>query len=84
MIRHFQSDQVAYRGGRGMNISAVNRTQSSDTKPKTDKMGVLLAQRAIETARQNQTAGGSNRTEKAEGGKSFAHPYLGHNVDIYV
>ena len=67
-----------------MNFSAVNRAQSSDVKPKTDKMGVILAQRAIEAARQNQTAGGSNRTEKAEGGKSFAHPFLGHNVDIYV
>ncbi len=69
-----------------MNISAVNRTQSSDIKSKTDKMGVLLAQRAIEAARQNQTAdGSSNRTEKkTESGKSFAHPYLGHNVDIYV
>ncbi len=68
-----------------MNFSAVNRAQSSDVKPKTDKMGVILAQRAIEAARQNQTAGGSsNRSEKTEGGKSFAHPYLGHNVDIYV
>lgn len=68
-----------------MNVSAVNRTQSSDVKPKSDKMSVILAQRAIEAARQNQTAGGSsNRTEKTEGGKSFAHPYLGHNVDIYV
>ena len=67
-----------------MNISAVNRTQSSDVKPKADKMGVLLAQRAIEAARQNQTAGGSNHAEKKTGGKSFAHPFLGHNVDIYV
>ncbi|MHC1762352.1 MAG: hypothetical protein AB9917_23110 [Negativicutes bacterium] len=66
-----------------MNVSAVNRTQSSDVKPKTDKMGIILAQRAIEAARQNQTAGAGG-TEKKEDGKSFAHPYLGHNVDIYV
>ena len=68
-----------------MNVSAVNRTQSSDVKPKPDKMGVILAQQAIEAARQNQTAGGgSNHAEKKAGGKSFEHPYLGHNIDIYV
>lgn len=65
-----------------MNISAVNRVQNSDVRTKTDRMGVFVAQRAIEAARQNQGVDGAEK--KTGVAKSFAHPYLGHNVDIYV
>ena len=57
-----------------MNVSGADRTQTN----KTDKMGVIVAQRSLEAARQNQ------ESEKSGNGKKFSHPYLGHNVDIYV
>ena len=57
-----------------MNVSGADRIQTN----KTDKMGVIVAQRSLEAARQNQESG------KTQNGKKFAHPYLGHNVDIYV
>ena len=64
-----------------MDVSAVNRIQSADFRPKADKIGLLVAQKTLESARQNQESG---RTERTGAAKSYAHPYLGHNVDIYV
>jgi hypothetical protein len=65
-----------------MNISTVNSSSTVDTKLKSAKMGVLVAQRSLEAARQNQEGGsGADGTSNA---KRFAHPFLGHNVDIYV
>ena len=64
-----------------MDVSAVNRIQSADFRPKADKIGLLVAQKTLESARQNQESG---RTERAGAAKRHAHPYLGHNVDIYV
>jgi len=63
-----------------MNVSAINKMQSADFRPKSDKIGLLVAQKTLESARQNQEAGSSERG----GAKRQAHPYLGHNVDIYV
>lgn len=63
-----------------MEVSAINRAQIPPVKPKTDKLGVMVAQRSLEAARQNQESAGT----KGAGAKQFDHPYLGHNVDIYV
>lgn len=64
-----------------MNVSGIGRAQTATVQPKTGKIGVMVAQRSIEAARQNQAI-----SEAAKNGetKQFAHPYLGHNVDIYV
>ena len=64
-----------------MNISAIDRSQSAKVKPKSDKMGVMVAQRSLEAAMQNQAKEKAGLASQAKG---FAHPYLGHNVDIYV
>ena len=63
-----------------MNISAINQVRSTDLRPKADKIGLLVAQRTLESARRNQEAAGNDRNIA----KRHAHPYLGHNVDIYV
>jgi hypothetical protein len=68
-------------GGTAMDVSAVNKIHSADFRPKADKIGLLVAQKTLESARQNQETGGTVRTGAA---KRHAHPYLGHNVDIYV
>jgi hypothetical protein len=68
-------------GGKAMDVSAVNKIPSADYRPKADKIGLLVAQKTLESARQNQETGGTGRTG---GAKRHAHPYLGHNVDIYV
>lgn len=65
-----------------MNISTVNSSQTMDTKLKSGKMGVLVAQRSLEAARQNQEGGSSK--DSTSSSKRFSHPFLGHNVDIYV
>ena len=64
-----------------MNVSGVGRAQPAGVQPKTGKIGIIVAQRSIEAARQNQAI-----SEAAKNGetKQFVHPYLGHNVDIYV
>jgi len=62
-----------------MAISAVDRTRTSEVTSKTEK--IRIAQRSIEAARQNQE---SSETPRTGSTKKFAHPYLGHNVDIYV
>ena len=64
-----------------MNVSGIGRAQTAVVQPKTGKIGVIVAQRSIEAARQNQAI-----SEAAKNGetKQFVHPYLGHNVDIYV
>ena len=64
-----------------MNISAVNRAQTPNVKLNTAKIGVMVAQKSLEAARQNQETSGGDRTGNAQ---SFSHPFLGHNVDIYV
>ncbi len=64
-----------------MNVAGVGRAQTATVQTKTDKIGIIVAQRSIEAARQNQAAG---EAASAKGSKLFAHPYLGHNVDIYV
>ena len=64
-----------------MDVSTVNRIQSADFRPKSDKIGLLVAQKTLESARQNQESGAADRTGAA---KRHAHPYLRHNVDIYV
>ena len=64
-----------------MNVSSVNRAQTPNVKLNTDKIGVMVAQKSLEAARQNQESSGSGRTGNAQ---SFTHPFLGHNVDIYV
>ena len=63
-----------------MNISAINQMRSTDLRPKADKIGLLVAQKTLESARQNQETNGSGRNNA----NRHAHPYLGHNVDIYV
>ena len=63
-----------------MDISAINQMRSNDLRPKADKIGLLVAQTTLESARQNQEATGSGRNNA----NRHAHPYLGHNVDIYV
>jgi hypothetical protein len=73
--------QIPQRRGQGMDVSAVNRARTSDVRPRPDKIGIMVAQKTLEAARQNQESSGTSR---AEGAKKFAHPYLGHNVDIYV
>ena len=61
-----------------MDVSAVGRAQSTQVKPKNDKLGVIVAQKSLEAAMQNQSK------ERVNAAKEFPHPYLGHNVDIYV
>lgn len=63
-----------------MNISAMKPLQSADLRPKADKIGLLVAQKSLEAARQNQ----QSETVRPERPSRFNHPYLGHNVDIYV
>jgi len=62
-----------------MDISAVERTRAPESTLKSEK--IRVAQQTIEAARQNLA---SNETMKTGSAKKFAHPYLGHNVDIYV
>ncbi len=64
-----------------MNISAINYSRISDVRPKTDKIGVMVAQKSLEAAKQNQESVGTGRTGSVN---DFSHPFLGHNVDIYV
>lgn len=64
-----------------MNISAVDHSRISDLRPKTDKIRVMVAQKSLEAARQNQESVGTGKTGSVN---NFAHPFLGHNVDIYV
>jgi len=64
-----------------MNVSSGNRIQTADVGPTKNKIGVLVAQRSLEAARQNQESDGIVQGNKS---KIFAHPFLGHNVDIYV
>lgn len=64
-----------------MNVSPINRTQPQAAKVKNDKLSILVAQRSLEAASQNQTKG---KSDQAGSSLKFAHPYLGHNVDIYV
>ena len=47
-----------------MDVSAVNRTQSATVQPMTGKLGVIVAQRSIEAARQNQAVGSAGNPEK--------------------
>ena len=61
-----------------MDISAVGRSQTTQVKPKKDILGVMVAQKSLEAAMQNQSK------DRVNASKEFAHPYLGHNVDIYV
>jgi len=61
-----------------MNVSAVDRSQSIQVKPKNDTLGVMVAQKSLEAAMQNQSK------DRVSSSKNFSHPYLGHNVDIYV
>ena len=42
-----------------MDISAINQMRSNDLRPKADKIGLLVAQKTLESARQNQEATGS-------------------------
>ena len=53
-----------------MDVSAVNRIQSADFRPKADKIGLLVAQKTLESARQNQETGVTERTGVA---KRHAH-----------
>ncbi len=62
-----------------MDISSVDRTRVPEATQKSEK--IRVAQKTIEAARQNQA---SNETVKTGSAKKFAHPYLGHNIDIYV
>ncbi len=62
-----------------MNVSSTKSMQSADFRPKADKIGLLVAQKSLEAARQNQGDASVNDRPKRH-----AHPYLGHNVDIYV
>lgn len=64
-----------------MNISPVDRTTQQVDKVKSDKLSVLVAQRSLEAATQNQA---KDQTPRAGASLKFAHPYLGHYVDIYV
>ena len=64
-----------------MNVSSVNRAQTPNVKLNTDKIGVMVAQKSLEAARQNQETRGDGKTGNAP---NFTHPFLGHNVDIYV
>jgi hypothetical protein len=64
-----------------MNVAGGGRAQTATVQTRTDKIGIIVAQRSIEAARQNQAAG---EAAGVKGAKQFAHPYLGHNVDIYV
>lgn len=64
-----------------MNISAIDHSRIYDLKPKTDKIGVMVAQKSLEAAKQNQENVGTGRTGSVS---SFSHPFLGHNIDIYV
>ena len=64
-----------------MNISPIGRSQPQTGKVKNDKISVLVAQRSLEAASQNQE---KEKTGQANSALKFAHPYLGHNVDIYV
>lgn len=62
-----------------MNVSQTKSIQSADFRPKADKIGLLVAQKSLEAARQNQEDKTvHNRSQR------HAHPFLGHNVDIYV
>ena len=64
-----------------MNVSGIGHAQSASVQTKTGKIGVMVAQRSIEAARQNQAV---SEAPKSGGTNQFAHPYLGHYVDIYV
>ena len=68
-------------GVSALNVSGIGRAQTASVQPKTGKIGVMVAQRSIEAARQNQAI---SEAAKNGGTKQFSHPYLGHNVDIYV
>lgn len=61
-----------------MDVSAVGRSQTVQGKTKKDVLGVMVAQKSLEAAMQNQSK------DRVSTAKEFSHPYLGHNVDIYV
>lgn len=63
-----------------MNISAVKSLYSTDLRPKADKIGLLVAQKSLEAACQNE----KNEEGHPERSPRFNHPFLGHHVDIYV
>ena len=65
-----------------MGISPIQQMQTADFRPRADKIGLMAAQKTLEAARKNQESERTNRPAAPE--KKFAHPYLGHNVDIYV
>lgn len=64
-----------------MAIFPVGRIPPQSGGIKVDKLNVLVAQRSLEAATQNQA---KEQGGQANSAKTFAHPYLGHNVDIYV
>ena len=64
-----------------MNISSIDRAQSQVSKIKKDPLNVLVAKRSLEAATQNLA---KEKTGQANSSLKYAHPYLGHNVDIYV
>lgn len=64
-----------------MNVASINRVQNPDTSSPANKLGVIVAQKAIEAARLNQASG--DKPVKT-GVKQMTHPYLGHNIDIFI